>query len=92
MIPQWAKIPTLIIVVGWDPWSKKRVNYFSYIEGKGGGKDIHCSAQNSALFVDLLYNIFSYFTLLSPPSSPTPQPTIYVLFRTPSFAKIFAKV
>ena len=30
----------------------------SCIEGKGGMKDIHCSAQNAALFVDLLWNIF----------------------------------
>ena len=34
-----------------DPWIKKRVNYLSCIEGKGGLKDIHCSAQNEALFV-----------------------------------------
>ena len=27
---------------------------------EGGFKDIHCSAQNVALFVDLLKNIFSY--------------------------------
>ena len=32
-----------------------------------GGKDIHCSAQNAELFVDLLYNIFSFifFYLIS---------------------------
>ena len=30
----------------------------SCIEGKGGCTDIHCSAQNFALFVDLLWNIF----------------------------------
>ena len=46
-------------MIGWDPSSKKRVNYLSFIEGKGGGKDILCSAQNAALFVDLLKNIFS---------------------------------
>ena len=28
-------------------------NYMSCIEWEGGGKDIHCSAQNAALFVDL---------------------------------------
>ena len=37
--------------------NKKRVNYLSCIEWKGGGgeggKDIHRSAQNAALFVDL---------------------------------------
>ena len=44
-----AKIPTLI-EIGWDPWIKKSVNHLSCIEGKG---DIHCSAQNAALFVDL---------------------------------------
>ena len=33
---------------------KKRVNYFICIEGKGSLKDIQCSAQNAALFVDLL--------------------------------------
>ena len=31
----------------------------SCIEGKWGGKDIHCSAQNAALFVDLSWIIFS---------------------------------
>ena len=31
-------------MIGWDPWSKKRFNYFSCSEDKGGGKDIHCSA------------------------------------------------
>ena len=34
--------------------SYTRVNYFTCV-GKGGGvKDIHCNAQKSALFVDLL--------------------------------------
>ena len=30
------------------------------IEGKGGLKDIHCSSQNAALFVDQLKNLFFY--------------------------------
>ena len=47
------------IVIGWDPWNKKRV-YLSCIEGKGGLKDIYCIAQNAALFVDLLWNIFCH--------------------------------
>ena len=37
-----------------DPGIKKRVNYLSCIEGKGGLKDIGCSEQNDALFIDLL--------------------------------------
>ena len=32
----------------------KRVYYWSCIVDKGGLKDIHLTAQNSALFVDLL--------------------------------------
>ena len=31
-------------MIGWDPRSKKRVNY--YIEGKGVGNDVNFSAQN----------------------------------------------
>ena len=41
-------------MIGGDPCSKKRVNYLSRIEGKGGGKDIHFIAQNALPFVDLL--------------------------------------
>ena len=44
--------------MGWDPWSKKRVDYLSFIVGKGVVKDIYWSAQNAALFIDLLWNIF----------------------------------
>ena len=40
------------IVIGGDPWSKKRVKYC--IEGKGVKTFTVCSAQNDALFVDLL--------------------------------------
>ena len=47
------------MVIGGDPSVKKRVNYLNCIEVKGDGKDIHWSAQNAALFVDLLQNIFS---------------------------------
>ena len=32
----------------------KRVLYLSFIQGKGGLKDIHCSAQNAALLVSVL--------------------------------------
>ena len=53
VIARLAKIPTFYRGK-WDPWIKKGVNYFSCIEGKGGLKDIHWSAQNAALFVDLL--------------------------------------
>ena len=28
------------IMIGWDPWIKKRVNYLYCIEGKGGMRDI----------------------------------------------------
>ena len=41
-------------VICCDPWIKKKVNYLICIEGKGNLKDIHCFAQNAALFVDLL--------------------------------------
>jgi hypothetical protein len=43
MISQLAKIPTLYLI-GKDPWNKKRVNYLSFIEGKGMLKDIKCHA------------------------------------------------
>ena len=47
-IPGLAKIPYL-----YRDWL--RGYYLSCIEGKGVGKEIHCySAQNAALFVDLL--------------------------------------
>ena len=35
------------------------------IEGKGVGIDIHCSAKNAALFVDLLLNIFCFIDYYS---------------------------
>ena len=47
-ISRLDKIPTFYRD-GWDPWSKKSVYCLSCIKGKGGGKDIHCSAQNVAL-------------------------------------------
>ena len=49
-------------VNGSNPWSKKRVDYLSCVEGKGGFKDIQCIAQNAALFVDLYleYLLFSF--------------------------------
>ena len=49
----WLK-SLFFIVIDWDPWIKKMVNYLSFIIGTGGLKDFHCSAQNAALFVDLL--------------------------------------
>ena len=50
-----AKIPTEpFIVTGRNSLSKKSVNYLICIEGMGVGKDIHYSAQNAALLVDLL--------------------------------------
>ena len=48
------------IVVGWDPWIKKTVNYLSCIDVKVGLKDIDCIAQNTALFVDTDYNWIFY--------------------------------
>ena len=45
-------------MIGWDPWDMKMVNYYSCIEGKGDDKDIQCNAQNAALFVSLLQNLF----------------------------------
>ena len=52
-IVRLAKIQTFI-VIGWDYWFKKRVAYLSCTEEKGDLEDIHRSAQNAALFVDLL--------------------------------------
>ena len=49
-----AKIPTLSRSAEFHELCKNKVNYLSCIEGKGGGKDIHCNVQNAALFVDLL--------------------------------------
>ena len=57
MISRLANIPNFI-VIGWDPWIRKRIDYLSCTEGKGGFKNIHCIAQNAALFVDLVKNIF----------------------------------
>ena len=37
---------------------EEKGEFFTCLEEKGGLKDIHCSAQNAALFVYLLYNIF----------------------------------
>ena len=45
-------------MIDWGPSIKKMVDYLSCIEEKGGLKDIHCIAQNTALFVDILQNIF----------------------------------
>ena len=44
----------LFFMNGKDDWIKNRVNYLSWIEGKGGLKDIQCIAQNAALFDALL--------------------------------------
>jgi len=41
-------------MIDWDPSIKKRVNYLNFMEGKGELKDIHCIAQNAALFVSVL--------------------------------------
>ena len=54
MIPRLAKIPTL-----YHAWlrSLKQEKYYLFElqrREEGGGKDIHCSAQNAAIFVDLL--------------------------------------
>ena len=47
-ISQWAKIQIL-----YRDWlrtlNKKSGNHFSCIEGKEGGKDIHCSTQKAAI-------------------------------------------
>ena len=49
------------MVIGWEPWSKQRVNYLICIEGKVGGKDIHCSAQKShAICWSIIKYIFLY--------------------------------
>ena len=51
--PDWLNSQPFILI-DWEPWSKKRSNYLGCIEGKLDGKEIHSSAQNAALFVDLL--------------------------------------
>ena len=51
--PYWLKSLPFIIVIGWDPWLKKRVKYLNGIEGIGEGFRTFI-AQNAALFVDLL--------------------------------------
>ena len=48
-ISRLANIPTLYHNC-LRSFIKKGVNCLSCIEGKGGGKDIHCIAQNDALF------------------------------------------
>ena len=52
-----AKIPSLC-----RDWlrslKKEKGKLFELHRGEGGSKDIHCSAHNVALFVDLFYNIF----------------------------------
>ena len=52
-------------MIGSDPRSKKRVNHLSCNEGKEGGKDIHCSTQIAALFVDILKKI-SFVSVKAP--------------------------
>ena len=53
----WLKSPRFI-VIGWDSSIKKRVVYLSCIELKGSLKDIHCTAQNAPLYVDLYKTSF----------------------------------
>ena len=45
-------------MIGWYPWIKNSVNCCGCIEGKRGLKDFHRIAQNAALYVDLLQNIY----------------------------------
>ena len=42
------------IRISQDTWIKKRSYYLSCIKGRWVLKEIHCIAQNAALFVDLL--------------------------------------
>ena len=50
-IPRFAITPTIYRFL---LRSFKKENYLSCIEEKGSSKDIHCIAQNAALFVNLL--------------------------------------
>ena len=43
-----------LFMIGWDDWIKKRVDYLSWIEGKGGLNDICSITQNTVLFVPFL--------------------------------------
>ena len=54
-IPLLAKFQPVLIVIPWDPWSKKRVNFLSCIEGK----DTHWSAQNAALIGSIIKYLLS---------------------------------
>ena len=49
------------MMIDWDLRIKKRVDYLSCIEGKGGLKDIHCIAQNYVLF---FLSIINYLLIL----------------------------
>ena len=52
-IPRLAKIPNLYL--DWLRSLKKEKSLsFDLHRREGGGKDIHCSAHNAVLFVDLL--------------------------------------
>ena len=45
-------------MIGLVDWTKKRVNYLSCIEGKGGLIVICCITQNAVIFISLLKNLF----------------------------------
>ena len=47
------------VFISRDSWIKERNNHLRCIEGMNGIKDIHCSAQNPALLVDLIYISFA---------------------------------
>ena len=51
--PNWLKFQPFFMV-GWDPWSKKMVNYWSWIEGMGGGKEFTVVHKMPLYFFDLL--------------------------------------
>ena len=67
-----AKIPTLYRhCIGWDPWSKKRVNYLSCIEEKRGGKDNLC----------LVYRIPRYLLIYYRTSFPITNTAVPLIFQ-----------
>ena len=55
--PHWLKSQPFI-VIGWDPWSKKRGNYLSCIEGKGVRKTFKVVQKMSGYL--LIYNKISF--------------------------------
>ena len=53
------------IVIGWDPWSKKRVNYLSCIEGKGALKIFDLVTKYRAIFWSIIKYLLALHNILN---------------------------